>query len=110
MASNNFTVYDYLVLLFILAISMLIGFYFGFKSKLKNLMTRNKITDKNEEIELKETNDSNEKSQVSEYLTANSSMNPLPVALSMLATFYSATALLGMVKFFYLNPQIILSH
>ncbi len=100
MSNSNFTVYDYLVLIIILAISLLIGLYFGFKSKLKCLNSSNKITTDKNEIELKELSDSSENSQVSEYLTANSSMNPIPVALSLLATFYSSSSLLGMVKYF----------
>jgi hypothetical protein len=105
MANSTFTTYDYLVLILILAISLFIGLYFGFKSKLKCLIKFNRITADKNEIELKESNDLKEKNeseknenQVSEYLTANSSMNLIPVALSLLATFYSSASLLGMVS------------
>lgn len=109
MSNSNFTTYDYLVLIIILAISLLIGLYFGFKSKLLKCLNKNNKTtvDKNE-IELQDSNDSQEQneskknaSKVSEYLTANSSMNPIPVAFSLLATFYSSASLLGMVIFYF---------
>ncbi len=86
--SQLFTIYDYLVLILILVISLFIGLYFGIKSN-------NKVS--NNDIELVSNHEKNNNTQVSEYLTANSSIGPLPIAFSLFASFYSATSLLGMV-------------
>lgn len=74
---------DYVVLFLIFLVTILIGSYHGFKEKITSLFSKNKIT-KNEST-----------NSVSHYLTANSSMNPVPVAFSLLASFFSTTALLG---------------
>lgn len=74
---------DYVVLILIFLITILIGSYHGLKEKIDSYFSKNKITKK------ESTN------SVSHYLTANSSMNPIPVAFSLLATFFSTTALLG---------------
>ena len=79
---------DTLVVCGILLISTLIGLFHGFKLKLKKL----KIN-----IFSKKVNDKkniNEK-QVEEYFTANSSLGRFPIAFSLLASFFSATALIG---------------
>ncbi|RNA31745.1 sodium-coupled monocarboxylate transporter 2 [Brachionus plicatilis] len=76
-------VLDYIVLILIFLVTILIGSYHGLKEKITNYFSKSKISKK------ESTN------SVSHYLTANSSMNPIPVAFSLLATFFSTTALLG---------------
>ena len=73
---------DYIVLAFILIFPVFIGIFYGIKNKSIKL-TNAKDLD-------------NEKSLVSEFLTASSSMSYFPVALSLLASFISTTSLLGM--------------
>lgn len=97
---RKFGPYDYTVLVIILLISISIGFYHGIKAKyghrikafLKKKFNKNSL-----DIELNEigNEDINEGNKVNEYLTANKSMGAIPVALSLLATFFSSTSLLG---------------
>lgn len=94
--NSNFIICDYLILTIILLVSMLIGLYQVFKKKIKCLINEfcslqaKKENDNDETIEFIDKN-----TKVNEYLIANSSMNSLPIALSMLASFYSATGILG---------------
>lgn len=73
---------DYLVLALILLVPILIGFYFGYKSKINKWL---KI-------------ETEEKTALSEYLIASSDMRSVPIAFSLLATFVSTNTLLGMYK------------
>lgn len=79
---------DYLVLISILLTSILIGVYHGFRDNIKYFIKRllRRELASNENDECLKTND---------YLTANSSMGLVPVAFSLLASFVSATSLLG---------------
>lgn len=73
---------DYLVFAIILLIPILVGFYFGYKSKINRWF---KI-------------ESKQKTDLSEYLLASSEMESVPIAFSLLATFVSTTTLLGMPR------------
>ncbi|CAF0848078.1 unnamed protein product [Brachionus calyciflorus] len=74
---------DYLVLILVFVLTISIGFYHGLKEKIKFYFSKKKLS-KNEST-----------NSVADYLTASSSMSPIPVAFSLLATFFSTTALLG---------------
>jgi hypothetical protein len=107
--NSKFSVYDYLVFVFILLVSVTIGFYHAIRAQygsFKNLFNIifKKFKKKSAKVEIeledkdnKEHNnpDDNKNTKMGEYLTANSSLGPIPVALSLLATFFSSTALLG---------------
>jgi sodium-coupled monocarboxylate transporter 8/12 len=101
--SKKFDIYDYLILAFVLSFSVFIGLYHGFKRKLRNLYKFIKRNQVNEELNIElngNMNDNNDR--VNEYLTGNSSLGSIPVAFSLLASFYSSTALLGMPAEMYL--------
>ena len=85
---------DYVVLISVLLISIIIGFYHGFRDKLSNLLRKTKKQRSNDAVELNLMNEG-ENRKTSEYLMANSTMGTIPVTFSLLASFYSATALLG---------------
>ena len=108
--NSKFSVYDYLVFVFILLVSVTIGFYHAicakygsFKNLFNLIFKKFKKKSGKVEIELEDTNedkninneDDQKNTKMGEYLTANSSLGPIPVALSLLATFFSSTALLG---------------
>ena len=96
--STQITWFDYLVLSLVLSISVLIGFYHGFRDKLRKLFKTNKGEQTTSAIELDPIEVDRElenRGKTSEYLMANSSMGTFPVAMSLLATVYSATSLLG---------------
>jgi SSS family transporter len=86
---KNLDPVDYLIFIFVLLISLYIGLknvmkkYFGSFFK-KCFKSSNRVED--EYIK---------KSNMAEYLNASSSMSALPLALSLLASFFSATSLLG---------------
>ena len=98
--NTKFKTLDYIILVLILVISILVGLFYELKQKIinskyfrKNFTTNNKVND--ETFELEEIkNQSSDKT--SEYLTGNASISSIPIAFSLLASFYSATALLGM--------------
>ena len=96
---EKFKVVDYIVLAFILVFSVFIGLYHEFKIKVISYFKQartNKVENK-ENIELEnDQNETQSKSKTNDYLLANSSISALPIAFSLLASFYSATALLGM--------------
>lgn len=102
---QTFGTLDYIALCMMLAVSLAIGLhqvlkkYYTrfFKTKLK-IVTKTKVQDtlENEQVnQNEENNKSPVKSEIGEYLTANASMSILPITLSLLATFFSATGLLG---------------
>lgn len=70
MVNNTFSVVDYLVLVFLLVMSSLIGVYFWLRAR---------------------DNSSNE-----EFLTGNRQLGLLPVTLSLVASFMSTGTLLGL--------------
>jgi Na+/proline symporter len=91
---NQIQAWDYVVLSLILFISISIGLYHGFKEKLKKIWfifrRKNKIND-----ETSVESETNNNGKTTDYLIATSSMRTIPVAFSLLATYYSATSLLG---------------
>lgn len=104
---SRITWLDYVVLALIMMMSILIGLYHGFRDRIKSFFSNRVVNEeKNDdgggggggEIELTTTNEAAKtpNSKTSEYLMANSSIGTLPVAFSLLASFYSATALVGM--------------
>ena len=107
--NSKFSVYDYLVFVLILLVSVTIGFYHAIRAKygsFKNLFNIifKKFKKKSAKVEIElyhkdytehNNSDDNKNTKMGEYLTANSSLGPIPVALSLLATFFSSTALLG---------------
>ena len=95
---EKFKVVDYIVLAFILVFSVFIGLYHELKIKVISYFKqarKNKV-ENNESIELEDSNETEPKSKTNDYLIASSSISALPIAFSLLASFYSATALLGM--------------
>jgi hypothetical protein len=81
---NNLDIYDYLALVVILGISILIGVYHGLRHKIRRIFSsRNGQSSHSSE------------NTVSDYLQASSSMGYIPITFSLLASFFSATALLG---------------
>lgn len=122
---TKFDVYDYLIFVFILVLSIGIGLFFGFNlnEKLKTLLQRlfkkssQVVEPSKNEIDLveqqygeKEVDGENEGEKgeeeenvkTMEYLTANHSMSAFPIALSLLATFFSSSSLLGFPAEVYL--------
>lgn len=115
---TKFDVYDYLIFVFILLVSIGIGLYFGFnlnekvKKIFKKYFSKNaaQITPENdvdmqklessdestEQQKMETTSENpNANNKTSEYLTGNKSMSAFPIALSLLATFFSSSSLLG---------------
>ena len=126
---TKFDVYDYLIFVFILVLSIGIGLFFGFNlnEKLKTLVQRlfkkssqvvepskneidlveqqydgEKEVDGENEGEKGEAAEEKENVKTMEYLTANHSMSAFPIALSLLATFFSSSSLLGFPAEVYL--------
>lgn len=123
---TKFDVYDYLIFVFILVLSIGIGLFFGFNlnEKLKTLLQRlfkkssQAVEPSKNEIDLVEQQYHGEKGvdgenegekgeeeenvKTMEYLTANHSMSAFPIALSLLATFFSSSSLLGFPAEVYL--------
>jgi predicted PurR-regulated permease PerM len=112
---EKFDLYDYLTFFFVLFVSIFIGLYFGLNinQKLKSLFNKsisrkNKTNPAEDELEMKKSDTTVEDDKPIEsdktvedemtvesdktmnFLTANSSMSALPVALSLLATFFSS--------------------
>ena len=96
---TKFQAIDYVILVLILVLSVIVGLFHEVKDKIRsskffrNRISKNKINDEN--IELKKVPNTNE-DKTNDYLTGNASISPIPIAFSLLASFYSATALLGM--------------
>lgn len=82
--------FDYIVLVVILIIPVLIGLFYGIKNNSIKIASLHRFKSFSQP--------QNDINQVSEYLTASSSMNFFPVALSLLASFISTTSLLGNFK------------
>ena len=82
--------YDYLVLSAVLIISISIGLYHAVKLKYKKYF---KFCQR--KVEVEQVNKVDENAEMNEYLIANKSMSALPIALSLLASFFSATSILG---------------
>jgi hypothetical protein len=113
--ASQITAWDYVVLSIILLISIFICLYHGFSQTIDSLILKikAKVKPKNEvcaesaeskNIELNEIENKvninnetevNQNNKTSQYIMANSTMSTLPIAFSLLASFYSATALIG---------------
>ena len=83
---------DYLIFSLTLTISMIIGLHRVIKEYYVKIFRRNssEFTISNDE-----TGDGGGRTKIGDYLIANGSMSVFPIALSLLATFFSSTALLG---------------
>ena len=93
--NSQITWIDYLILSLVLMISVLIGFYHGFRDKVNKMFSRrSEQTSSTIELDPIES-EKNIENKTSEYLMANSTMGTFPVSMSLLATVYSATSLLG---------------
>lgn len=116
---TKFDFYDYFIFVLVLLISIGIGLYFGFNlnEKLKRFIRAlfkppkveaivpNEITtNKSDELInspdlIKNDHETEsiriEENKTMEYLTGNKSMSAIPIALSLLATFFSSSSLLG---------------
>ena len=94
---NKFKAFDYVIVALILILSLIVGLFHEIKLKVLNSKYFKRYTSKNqdENIELKQVSDQND-NKTSDYLTGNASISPIPIAFSLLASFFSATALLGM--------------
>jgi hypothetical protein len=90
---------DYLVLFLILSVSVLIGFYHGYKTQIRSFCSRifkRKQSEKENELELNEDlEETRTENRVSDYLTGNASMGVLPISFSLLASFFSTNTVLG---------------
>jgi Na+/pantothenate symporter len=90
--------YDYTLILLIFSVSILIGLYHGFKRKLLDFFSPRvktvNVSDSALTVIKTATADS-----IDDYLQANSSMGFIPITFSLLASFFSATALLGKLSF-----------
>ena len=96
---SKFKAIDYVILVLILLISVLVGLFHELKSAVSNYLKKKSANSKvnDHEVELKEkTSKESENNKTSDYLTGNSNISSIPIAFSLLASFYSATALLGM--------------
>lgn len=106
---TKFDFYDYFIFFVILVVSIGIGLFFGFNlnEKLKKIFKklinkRKKVKPQDYDLNVIEgskkedfgDNDEDE-NKTMEYLTANHSMSAFPIALSLLATFFSSSSLLG---------------
>ena len=91
--SNRIGVVDYIVLVLILLISVAIGLYQGYKQQITKLLFKKKRAIKPVTNEEHKKDDNN--LETNEYLTASNSLPALPIALSLFASFFSTTALLG---------------
>lgn len=117
---TKFDFYDYFIFFIILLISICIGLYFGLglNEKLTLILDRFKLKFRKKvtpvEIELEEQSkelDENETgSKTLNYLTANHSMGAFPIALSLLATFFSSSSLLGFPAEVYQYGSKIFKH
>lgn len=91
---------DYVLLTLILLVSVIIGLYQGYKNRIDSLIARLFKRNKAQDIELKEIDESEsggqKNGQVSEYLTANASMGAIPIAFSLVASFFSSNSILGL--------------
>ena len=79
---HSLDICDYLLLTLIFSISILIGVYHGFKEKIFSLFK-------------KKPHSTSSTNQVNDYLQANSSFGFIPITFSLLASFFSATAIIG---------------
>ena len=90
MEENKLLVYDYLTLFSVLSVSISIGLYQALKAKCKCFKLFNSFGSKKILDDYSESN-----GEIREYLVANRSLSALPIALSLVASFFSATAILG---------------
>ena len=91
---NSLTSVDYLIFSLLFIISLLIGLHHAFNKYYKIIFKwfLKKCMKKNIDDESQEPKSG---SQINDYLIANGSMTVFPIALSLLASFFSSTALLG---------------
>ena len=88
---SKFDIIDGVIVIVVLLVSFSIGLFYGFKHKIRNIETFFRKNRTNE-CSITET----ENVRTSEYLTANSSMGSIPIAFSLLGSFFSASTLIGL--------------
>ena len=88
----NFDVFDYLILILVLLISIIIGLYQTFSLSCRDIFNR-KIKNRNENK--KNGPITVESSKIKNYLIAGGNMKAIPIAFSLLATNFSGNVLLG---------------
>ncbi len=95
MTAATFETIDYVIVVLILVTSMAIGLYQGVKTKLFKCFKylKYKLAGSSEQS-LRQSSASSSM-QASEYLTANSSMGSISIAISLLASGFSATSIVG---------------
>jgi Na+/proline symporter len=89
---QNFDVIDYLVFCSVILITILIGFYHGYKNQILQIL--NSKIYKNEMLYFLKKSENNQNKTL-EYLNGNSNMSVFPISMSLLGTCFSATALVG---------------
>ena len=99
--NEKFKSLDYVILILVLFISVLIGLFHELKLKLTNLLKKyklkpiNKVDTQNFELKANIYNEIENENKTNDYLTGSSSIGSIPIAFSLLATYFSATSLLG---------------
>jgi Na+/proline symporter len=97
-------VFDYVVVVVILLISIIIGLYHGYRKQAQAFLARivasvRGRSSKIDSIEMRKNSGieaaGEPENQLSEYLTANASMGAIPLGFSLLATFFSSTTIIG---------------
>jgi sodium-coupled monocarboxylate transporter 8/12 len=84
---------DYVVLVIILILSVAIGLYYGLKDKIiQYFKQREQIKDSDGNLKVTQNN---EDGKLAEFQSAKSSMGIFPIAMSLMASSFSATGLVG---------------
>ena len=81
---KTFDSIDYFIFILVLIFSLIIGLHQAIKKYYRKIFKQSKVNA-----------EGNGKSEMAEYLTASGSMGTLPITLSLMASFFSSTSLLG---------------
>ena len=91
------SIYDYLLLSLVLALSIFIGLYYAYEAKYGSIWQKRITTNKRTVVGEKDGR------QMQQYLVAGGEMHFVPLAFSLLASSFSATAMLGYPGIFVLT-------